>query len=110
MQKNKGTIRRERPADYAAVERAVQEVAQAFGGVDILVNNAGISAREPLADYSPEAFRSIMDLNVTAVFHGCKAVEPIMRAAGMPKITAVGKFCVATRYIVPPIQIGRAHV
>ena len=23
-----------------------------------------------------------MDLNVTAVFHGCKAVEPIMRAAG----------------------------
>ena len=58
--------------DYAAVERAVQEVAQAFGGVDILVNNAGISAREPLADYSPEAFRSIMDLNVTAVFHGCK--------------------------------------
>ena len=56
--------------DYAAVERAVQEVAQTFGGVDILVNN------------SPEAFRSIMDLNVTAVFHGCKAVEPIMRAAG----------------------------
>ena len=52
--------------DYAAVERAVQEVAQTFGGVDILVNNAGISAREPLADYSPEAFRSIMDLNVTA--------------------------------------------
>ena len=33
--------------DYAAVERAVQEVAQTFGGVDILVNNAGISAREP---------------------------------------------------------------
>lgn len=60
----------------------MQEVAQTFGGVDILVNNAGISAREPLADYSPEAFRSIMDLNVTAVFHGCKAVEPIMRAAG----------------------------
>lgn len=25
--------------DYAAVERAVQEVAQTFGGVDILVNN-----------------------------------------------------------------------
>ena len=23
-----------------------------------------------------------MDLNVTAVFNGCKAVEPIMRAAG----------------------------
>ena len=50
--------------------------------MDILVNNAGISAREPLADYKPEAFKAIMDLNVTAVFNGCKAVEPIMRAAG----------------------------
>ena len=48
--------------------------------MDILVNNAGISAREPLADYKPEAFKAIMDLNVTAVFNGCKAVEPIMRA------------------------------
>ena len=76
--------------DYAAVEQAVQEVAQTFGGVDILVNNAGISAREPLADYSPEAFRSIMDLNVTAVFHGCKAVEPLMR----PIRRAAGKGCI----------------
>lgn len=68
--------------DYDAVCRAVAEVCGTFGGVDILVNNAGISAREPLADYTPEAFRRIMDLNVTAVFHGCKAVEPVMRAAG----------------------------
>lgn len=68
--------------DYAAVAQAVQDVHTAFGGLDILVNNAGISAREPLADYRPEDFQKIMNLNVTAVFNGCKAVEPIMRAAG----------------------------
>lgn len=68
--------------DLAAVCAAVEQVAQAFGGVDILVNNAGISAREPLSEYTAERFRKIMDLNVTAVFNGCKAVEPIMRAAG----------------------------
>lgn len=68
--------------DFASVQAAVEAVRARFGGVDILVNNAGISAREPLADYTPEAFRKIMDLNVTAVFNGCKAVEPIMRAAG----------------------------
>ena len=67
--------------DYAAVAQAVQDVHTAFGGLDILVNNAGISAREPLADYRPEDFQKIMNLNVTAVFNGCKAVEPIMRAA-----------------------------
>lgn len=68
--------------DFTSVQAAVEAVRARFGGVDILVNNAGISAREPLADYTPEAFRKIMDLNVTAVFNGCKAVEPIMRAAG----------------------------
>ena len=68
--------------DFAAVQAAVETVKGQFGMVDILVNNAGISAREPLAEYKPEDFKKIMDLNVTAVFNGCKAVEPVMRAAG----------------------------
>ncbi len=69
-------------SDYASVEAAIEQVNQAFGGIDILVNNAGISAREPLYQYDPEAFRKIMDLNVTAVFNGCRAVAPIMKALG----------------------------
>lgn len=68
--------------DYTSVKAAVEKVAAAFSGVDILVNNAGISAREPLAQYEEEKFKQIMDLNVTAVFNGCKAVEPIMCEAG----------------------------
>ncbi len=68
--------------DYAAVKAAVDDVAHHFGKVDILVNNAGISAREPLESYEPESFKRIMDLNVTALFNGCKAVEPIMKAQG----------------------------
>lgn len=68
--------------DFDAVREAVSQVQAQFGSVDILVNNAGISAREPLGEYKPEDFKRIMDLNVTAVFNGCKAVEPIMRAAG----------------------------
>ncbi len=69
-------------ADYAAVEEAVGKVREAFGGIDILVNNAGVSAREPLYQYDPEAFKKIMDLNVTAVFNGCRAVAPVMKAQG----------------------------
>ena len=69
-------------ADEAAVGALCKRVAAEMGPIYALVNNAGISAREPLADYKPEAFKAIMDLNVTAVFNGCKAVEPIMRAAG----------------------------
>lgn len=68
--------------DYAAVDAAFAEVEKAFGRIDILVNNAGISAREPLCDYTPEAFEKIMRLNVSAVFNGCRAAAPRMKAQG----------------------------
>ena len=69
-------------ADYGAVEAAFAEIKAKFGKIDILVNNAGISAREPIEAYDPEAFKGIMDLNVTAVFNGCKAVVPYMKEIG----------------------------
>lgn len=47
--------------DCSAMKNAVDEVAARFGKLDILVNNAGISAREPLAQYDPEAFKKIME-------------------------------------------------
>lgn len=68
--------------DYAAVDAAFAEVEKAFGRIDILVNNAGISAREPLYDYTLEAFEKIMRLNVSAVFNGCRAAAPRMKAQG----------------------------
>ena len=68
--------------DYAAVDAAFAEVEKAFGRIDILVNNAGISAREPLYDYTPEAFENIMRQNVSAVFNGCRAAAPRMKAQG----------------------------
>ncbi len=69
-------------SDYKQVEETFAKVKDAFGGVDILVNNAGVSAREPIEQYDPDAFKKIMDLNVTAVFNGCKAVVPMMKEAG----------------------------
>lgn len=69
-------------SDYGQVEETFAKIRKSFGGIDILVNNAGISAREPIEQYDPEAFKKIMDLNVTAVFNGCKAVTPIMKEAG----------------------------
>lgn len=68
--------------DYNAVEAAFAEIKAEFGRIDILINNAGISAREPIEAYDPDAFKGIMDLNVTAVFNGCKAVVPYMKEIG----------------------------
>ncbi|MBQ2798189.1 MAG: SDR family oxidoreductase [Ruminiclostridium sp.] len=68
--------------EYNAVEEMVKAVKEKFGRIDILINNAGISAREPIEAYEPDAFKNIMDLNVTAVFNGCKAVVPFMKENG----------------------------
>ncbi len=72
--------------DFAAVEAAFAQVKDTFGAIDILVNNAGISAREPIEAYDPDAFKKIMDLNVTAMFNGCKAAVPYMKEQGAGSI------------------------
>ena len=69
-------------SDYSEVESAINQVKEKFGRIDILVNNAGISARQPIEEYNPDDFKKIMDLNVTGVFNGCKAVVPVFREAG----------------------------
>ena len=75
--------------DYAAMDAAFTEVEKAFGRIDILVNNAGISAREPLYEYTTEEFRKIMDLNVIAVFNGCRAAALRMKKLGGGSIMSV---------------------
>lgn len=68
--------------DYQAVEDTFNKVKNTFGKIDVLVNNAGISSHDPLESYNPDDFKKIMDLNVTAVFNGCKAVSGIMKENG----------------------------
>lgn len=68
--------------NYASVEEAINYVAKKYGKVDILANNAGVSARDSIYQYNPEDFDKVIKLNVNAVFYGCKAVAPIMKANG----------------------------
>jgi NAD(P)-dependent dehydrogenase (short-subunit alcohol dehydrogenase family) len=42
--------------DEAAVERAFEQAALAFGGVDLVVNNAGISVSRPVTETSVEDY------------------------------------------------------
>src|SRR4051812_47634220 len=43
--------------DAAALEGAVQDSAQALGGLDVLVNNVANDTRRPAAETSPELWR-----------------------------------------------------
>jgi NAD(P)-dependent dehydrogenase (short-subunit alcohol dehydrogenase family) len=68
--------------DYAAVETALARTVTQFGGLDVLVNNAGRGVFRPVAETSVEDWRSVIDTNLTGVFHGCHAALPHLRARG----------------------------
>ena len=56
----------------------IAETVSAFGQVDILVNNAGIFERGSVLDTSLKDFQRTIDINLTGVFLGMKAVAPHM--------------------------------
>jgi gluconate 5-dehydrogenase len=80
------------------VERALQP----FGRIDILVNNAGgrdartvdrepdLPLDVPFLEARPvDEWRHLLDVNLTSVFLGCRAVVPIMKRQGGGKIVNI---------------------
>lgn len=61
--------------DWASV---VAETVSAFGQIDILINNAGIFERGSILDTPLKDFQRTIDINLTGVFLGMKAVAPHM--------------------------------
>ena len=75
-------------SDAAAVERLVATLPS----VDILVNNAGGvvgQTRRPIEDVTDEAWRAVIDANLTSAFVCTRAVAPRMKAAGWGRIVNI---------------------
>jgi 3alpha(or 20beta)-hydroxysteroid dehydrogenase len=71
------------PDDWTA---AVALAAGEFGGLDILVNNAGIMNFGMIEDYELSEWHKILDINLTGVYLGIRAVVAPMKAAGRGSI------------------------
>lgn len=67
-------------------ERAVATAINEFDGVDILVNNAGILNVGTIEDYALTEWQRIIDINLTGVFFGIRAVVKPMKQAGRGSI------------------------
>jgi 3-oxoacyl-[acyl-carrier protein] reductase len=76
--------------DYASVERGLSTTSAALERIDILVNNAGINGPVlPVEDYPLDAWERVLRVDLTGVFHCCRAAVPRMRAAGYGRIVNV---------------------
>jgi NAD(P)-dependent dehydrogenase (short-subunit alcohol dehydrogenase family) len=62
--------------DLSAMETAVAKGTQRFGGIDIVIANAGIATAGSVLGVDPQAFKTLIDVNVVGVFHTVRAALP----------------------------------
>jgi NAD(P)-dependent dehydrogenase (short-subunit alcohol dehydrogenase family) len=68
--------------DYGAFAAAAVDANQQLGGLTLLFNNAGGSSMAAVHDYELDEWQRIVTLNLTGVFHGFKAVAPLIVQSG----------------------------
>lgn len=69
---------------------AVKQAAADWGKIDILVNNAGIAGRSaPAWELSVQEWLDVINIDLTGVWLGCRAVLPGMMAAGYGRIVNI---------------------
>ncbi|MFP4623196.1 MAG: SDR family NAD(P)-dependent oxidoreductase [Gemmatimonadota bacterium] len=77
-------------SDAEAVAALVARATARFGAVTVLINNASIlGPRVPLRDHPVDAWRDVLEVNLTGTFVPTLAVLPGMRAAGRGSVINV---------------------
>jgi SDR family mycofactocin-dependent oxidoreductase len=75
--------------DLAAVQAATDRGVRRFGGLDVVCATAGITSRGMALELDEKAWRTMLDVNLTGVWHTCRAGAPhlIARGAGAMILT-----------------------
>lgn len=80
------------PCDLARVdeiERALEELARAFGGLELLVNNAGVGYRARVEELEREPLEHLFATNVLALLHCARCALPLLRLGRRPVVVNV---------------------
>ena len=72
-----------------AVRGLIDATIEKFGRVDILVNNAGSQFTAPVDEFPPAKWHAILDINLSAAFHGIARALPQMKKRGWGRIVNI---------------------
>ncbi len=75
--------------DRQAVDRFVLETKMRLGSIHYLINNAGIAIDGALWRLSEDAWKEVLDTNVTGAFNCIRSVAPVFRTQHYGKIVNV---------------------
>ncbi len=75
--------------DLGAVQAMVARVAERHGRIDLLVNNAAGNFYVKSAEMSPNAWRSVIEIDLFGTFHCSQSVYPVMAKQGGGRIVSI---------------------
>lgn len=73
----------------AEIEAMVAAAGARFGGVDILVANAGVQHVAPIEDFPLDAWRRVIETNLSSAFYALRAVLPGMKARHFGRVILI---------------------
>jgi NAD(P)-dependent dehydrogenase (short-subunit alcohol dehydrogenase family) len=97
--------------DRAAVEAAVAEAAERFGGLDVVVANAGVSPpSQTLLAMEAEEFDRVVAINLAGVWHTTKAALPHVVARRGHVLVVASVYAAANGVLAAPYAVSKAAV
>lgn len=79
-------------SDFKRLEKVIKSVIEKHQRIDYLFNNAAVYPNVNFLDESAAEFSAAMEVNVTGVANGCKAVLPVMIKNQFGRIFNVGSW------------------
>jgi (+)-trans-carveol dehydrogenase len=74
--------------DYGALKAALDAGVAELGQLDIVCANAGVISFSDMADMAEQVWQDMIDINLTGVWHTCKAAIPALSDGGAIVLTS----------------------